>query len=585
MTAVDVRDEAGLRAAIKKTDVGLIRIHGAIPLQRQIVVDRAVSIECQSPLDYLSYGIPEVTAGESPEITRRRNALREQTLVVFRPQEARALAGIRGITARLNVLGGFAPRFVGCCERAVTFDRVDNSDLAVSVFLGTLQEAVAINGSLNNRLHLVSSVNDAPRLGTVPEDPLRFFQTRHLRIGTFEVTKPEQEVIVSNANDIRVVIEGGSTGITTADLRSEGNNTISGTIEGLAGDRPVAFRLRHCRGAVLRDLHIESRKGAPHPITSIIEDSENIRVEGLSSATGELLIRRSHLVTVDNCSSGVLIDATYMASASAPNDLNPVAPGQRSSAILLRGIAMADTVRGTIEPDPATNPPEKHENRYVDIYDVAEAVDGSAVLSGGINRIRHGLSGGNGPRNLFPNPYLVWSPDDVTLPTGISHGDDTEWIRPNSTPANWTGNPVERRSTVVKFRDPAGRASLFGPRLLLDSPDDRFLVGSWVSFLVPVLLASLAKVPVVLFPLFGNQLDRAPFPVANSFQLPKGRWALLRGSVRMPPDGGYADDKGMVRFGLELRQVSDVATNTAPVWDFEIGGCSIVAGSIAPKGL
>jgi hypothetical protein len=199
-------DYPSFQAAYNATpEGGNLYVDGIVDVTSPLNLTRRVSVICPSPSDALFVNV----GSGNDAVTFQGTA-----------------SGINNITLRLNVYGP-----ANACNNAVVLSRVDRSEITLNVRAGALAYAVVLDGILENKITVYSSINWAPPV------PSYGTQVDHVYI-----QRNDTYGVAPNINLIHVVLEGCRNGITTPGVAdpgvipvSEGGNTISGTIQGLSG--------------------------------------------------------------------------------------------------------------------------------------------------------------------------------------------------------------------------------------------------------------------------------------------------------------------------------------------------------------
>ena len=272
-------------------------------------------------------------------------------------------AGISGLNIQLNVYGG-----ANSCLNAVFLTRVDRSRIFLDIYAGAVLYGVVLDGALINHVHVESTVNKTPPIGSLG------FQTDHIL-----VQKNLTYGVGTNANIIYVNLEGARHGIVATAESGEGNNEYTGTIEGVTG-KPMNFATQS--GVTIRNMHLEA-------------NGDNIRmfdVKGLKIGPGVLYSGTFSTFALDNCA-------------------NPVIDG-----------LMYGTVTYVTVPLPVIRQAFANDtSQYGDdgFFNSAEVAGPVGLLSTG--GISVGGAGRSTIENLFHNPFLdIWTNGAASAPDGAT---------------------------------------------------------------------------------------------------------------------------------------------------------------------
>lgn len=330
------------------------------------------------------------------------------------------------------------------------------------------------------------------------------FQTDHVSITA-------SGSIYTNANNLNVKLEGGGNGIVSADASSQGDNSIIGTIEGLSG-KPFSFTGN--KGLKIGQLHLESNTGNPElisckntylggPITNV---SSSLTVTGARGIRFECY---EGSFTVESTSTGVSYGKMYD-NASTYSDAS------------------------------------------VDSEEDETFTNASSAV------IRNSVAGTSPLENLCRNPYMdIWTngtssaPDDVTL---------TNATAAKSTSVYWGNNPSSCSAEISV----TGTTINDGPFVTLPAGDGTRSVDRWVSFILPIYVAT-GQPDVRVYVLASGSYNQFADVTA------KDTWVIVRGSV-------LASATNPVEITPRVYNGTAFVAGT-----FYIGGCSVVDGARAPK--
>ena len=487
---------------------GALQIEGRLEINAPLVVDRAISVICPTRADYIC--------------PRLESAL--DAIVVKAPY-----LGFKSVHLKLNVFGGES-----ACRTAVALERVDNSKIEIDVRCGATNYAASLLGCLSNDIRLISSSNDPS-----PE-PNAGMQRNHLFLGyaervitIFDPAGNRQETVkvYTNANHIRLVLEGGGNGVITDRMNGEGNNWFTGTVEGLrpsgVDETIQVFSLANCGGASLRDLHLELNGGP-----SVFESCVNLTVDGVKNAEEVFAFSACRSVTISGYHGSLDIDA-----ATTGVSIDRVLLNDKDSLRDAAGSAEATGSGASFSSFP-------------------DVLDGSVSRSGG--------------ENTFCNPFLdIWSNGPVAPPDGVSL---RGLCKPNDDPlkcnfvsreprGGWPGNPT---GVSALFRIHKG--SVLGPEFDIDKRWDNTYPQRWLSLLMPILAQQGATLLLkAVSRSEGTEKIVASIP-------PTGEWTVIRRSFLAP-------ETHWPYLRIELESPSNV--NTV----FLVGGLTVVDGVAIPRHL
>lgn len=370
-------DSAKLTAAITAAPVGaVLYLHGFCRLASPIVITKRIGIICPSAADafIVDVGIT------NDAITWSGTA-----------------AGINDIEIKLNVYGAAL-----CCKDAVVLSRVDRSpNIELNVYAGAVGYAVALKGLLINKIKVNSSGNFTPP--PLPITP--GFQAKHVLLD-------KALGVAFNANELWVNLEGGGDALISTDMGGEGDNIISGTIEGIIGR---SMHLIGCSGVTVRDMHFELNTLSP-------------KLEGCSLATvGPNVYNATEEtpLTLVNCRQ-TFMDGYYGSYTADSNCSN--------------------TTVGRI----LTTSSASHSQ--ASYYDSTENIGPASNTSGVIS----GYSG-NGRltvENLFHNPFIdIWTNGAASAPDGFTLTNATvaQLTNPDPVYTHTTGKSAEVTVTVANI--------------------------------------------------------------------------------------------------------------------------------------
>jgi hypothetical protein len=183
-----------------------------------------------------------------------------------------------------------------CCKNAVVLNRVHISEIDLHVKAAAAEYGTLLNGCLINRIRIVTSVNFAyPYPAAMPAHSVK-------------AVRDVPNAIAFNANELDLVIEGGGNGIRIEDQNGEGNNRVSGTIEGLSTATQSLYA-GNCKGLNLADLHVEANSG---PVQLV--DCADSRV-GPAVFVGNAATEDGNRITLTGC-KGVVLDGLTCGTVS-----------------------------------------------------------------------------------------------------------------------------------------------------------------------------------------------------------------------------------------------------------------------------
>ena len=317
-------------------------------------------------------------------------------------------------------------------------------------------------------------------------------------------------------------------------MDGQGDDAITGTIEGLGDGRPLDWC--HCADAELRDLHLETNLSA-----STFERFQNLRLASVHNTAGRMRFIACRSASVE-------------AYHGARLDFDAACSG-----ITLGRVYLDDD----------------HDGRVTDASGSAQAIAGSASL---VTRadLLDGLTERASLENLFHNPYLdIWSAGPDALPDGVqlgggcgSDGVGAPCVVVNRETARvWSGNPA---GISARFTVPVALLAQDRPGFVLVAPHDTATAERWFSVLLPVFVESGPPLDV-----FVHSGQASPVHVAQVTST--GTWVPVRATVRVPLGHGFA---------VLLRAVAPASQAPTPVpGHYLVGGCAIVAGTSAPQDL
>lgn len=416
-------------------------------------------------------------------------------------------SGINNITIKLNVYGRN-----NACKDAVVLSRVDRSpNIDINVHAGAVEHAVSLNGCLINKIKIDSSVNYQPPISSPG------FQAKHIRI-------KKALGVAFNANDLYVNLEGGGAGIVSDDMTSEGDNKISGTIEGLTTGRPLD--LNGWLGGHIADLHLEANSIGPR-----VFNCSHITVgPNVVNADAETPFE------FENCRQpridGYYGDFVFDANCFAPRIGRVLAS---SNASISAGSYFASSeVEGS--------------TAYISTVDSFYGGPGSFTLE-----------------NLFHNPFMdVWTDGYFSAPDGCALVNATCQVFTYPAP---TYTSISGKSCEVNV---TGSAITDGFYATCKEPYNKGQQnGHYVSAMVAIYVAS-GQPDVNVYILASGQFLNIGRVTA------KNQWVEVRGGARCSPGG---DD-------VQVHVVPwNFTTSAAVPGKFVIGGLSVVQGVRAPRHL
>jgi hypothetical protein len=375
-------------------------------------------------------------------------------------------AGINNIELFLNVYGR-----ANACKNAVVLERVDRCTRGkITVRAGAAEYAVSLRGCLINNWQIDNTVNYAPPISSPG------MSVDHIYMGT----DTQSLSVYTNANNLWVNLEGARNGVVSADLNSQGDNCIDGTIEGLSGkpfDITGAFGMQ-LGGTV---LHLEANA-----------------VDGLLTNCKQTIIGN-----VGNNNGGIDIvgcRSTVFANYTGSYDIDSASVGTRF-------LNVYNTSTHT-QTDASTS---------------AEAVGGSSATASSA-LVMLGLAGRNTQENFFHNPYLdIWTNGAASAPDGVTL---TNCTAAKDVAVYWDLNPglASANFTVT------GTTINDGPSFTPKAPWQNKGGDRWISILAAIYVPTgqTNVRPYILAS--GQYLQFAPDVTARD------TWVIVRGSVFA--DGG-----------------------------------------------
>jgi hypothetical protein len=494
-------DYTSFQAAYNATpEGGNLYVAGVVTITTPLVLTRRVSVICPSAADCLYVNV----GASNDAVTFQGTA-----------------SGINNITLRLNVYGP-----VNACNNAVVLSRVDRSDITVNVRAGALAYAVVLDGVLENKITVYSSIN------WVPPIPSYTYGTQ---VDHIYIKRNDTYGVAPNVNTLYVILEGCRNGIKTPGLAqpgiipvSEGLNTISGTIQGLSGR---AIDWYQSTGLTINNLWLEANLAH-----SVFNGCRSLRigpgVQGVSpSYPGgrQLQFLGCQNVVVDGFQYGQLL---FDALCSLPVIRNALVYTE------------ADIIA-----------PEGFFNGGV-TYPVASLSDATIAFGG---------AGVPSMENLHTNPFLdIWYYDSTLAalqPQGITPTNCTlaqGAIAPSSySDTNNLGATPNLSCTLTS----AGINN--GVYFNLSTRYINQVYNRWMSFSIPVFLQS------------GSANARVYVNgTLVSTVTTKNTWVVVRGSAIVPALGNFS-------LWITRHDGTNFVTSNA----FAVGGVSICYGPHSPKNI
>jgi hypothetical protein len=485
-------DYAALLAAIAGTpDGGTLAVDGLVRITTPLVITRRVSLWCESAGHAI---VVDVGTGNDG--------------VTFQGPGG----GINGLNVNLNVYGP-----VNACRNALVLSRVDRSTIRTSIHAGAAQYAAVLDGCLINTIYIDSSTNFVTPYGAAG------FQVDHV-LARINATYG----VATNANFVRVNLEGGRNGLVATANMAEGENVWEGCIEGLSG-RPVDFS--SCSGQVFENLWIEANALGPR-----CYDCRNVRVRAVTLTSLAAAGDASWFWSFENCLN-VNVDAiTY---------------GQAKFDALCSGVQYG----GEVVSNPYDQPARTSWG------DSAETV--RPIMSIGTSVLSWGGDGMASLENQFINPLMdLWSAGTTNPPDGF--------VGTNYTAIRGTGGaggpfPQANGYTADINQSVAGFAN--GPTMRLYSPQGPWAQDRWVSFMLAVYIP--VGQPNLLVYLCDDALAVTSELVARVTT--KGSWQVIRAGGKIPAGAIPA-------VHLTCNDGVNMVTGI-----YSVGGFAMVNGPRAPK--
>lgn len=474
-------------AAIAKVEDGTIfKIKGYIKLDKTLFVTRRIGFVCESKTDAFITDVGVLNDG------------------IYYQGSA---TGINNIKLDINVYGA-----ANSCKNGVVLQRVDRSpNIYLNVHTGAVEYGVYLRGMLINNIFIDSSVN------YVPPYPNCGFQKDHVRID-------KTIGVAFNANDLYVNLEGGGKGIIGENMQFEGNNHLSGTIEGLL-DTPLS--LFGWLGASITDMHLEANAKSP-----VAENCTNLQV-----GKGVLNPKQTTPFLFKNCNQ---LDLDGYFGEYITDDLC-------SFVRVGRMLSNSDLSAG--------------KKSY---YNSGEQVAAIGFL--GSANVVYGGMGSFTLENVFHNPFMdVWTNGAFSAPDGVSLTNATCQSLAYPSPC-YVGNAGRSCEVTVSAASP----NIYDGALITSlAPYNVGLRGgSFVSVLVPVFVKA-------------GQPDVAVYMLASGVYTLIGRvtekdaWVEVRGGVAATAEQPVSVRVVPWNFG----------TGVAMSGKFILGGMSMVLGVRSPKHL
>lgn len=325
--------------------------------------------------------------------------------------------------------------------------------------------------------------------------------------------------VATNTNRFWLNLEGCHDGYLQTAMPGEGQNTISGEIEGLAGN---PLYVEECKSFNFGDVKMEANAG-----NCYIRGAESLQVGPavLNYPPGPALLQ------LRNC-NGYVVDGYFgsldIDSSNQGGRIGNVASPNISSNII------AD--RSAEQSAPITN-----------------AID-STVFAGG--------PGASSMVNLFANPYLDLWAESGTIAPPIGTSSPSVLVSRVTTPV-YPGSPNIYSCRVTPT------ASTITSGLALEPRSNPIQSDNYISVLVPVYspsgLGGTYGIAVYLH-------DGANFHLIFQDITTKNQWMEARGTIKMIAGNSFT---------IYVAAVDGVGGY--PLKQFFVGGCSMVYGAVPPK--
>ena len=335
-------DYAAIMAAhAAAPDGATILVNGALYFTQPLVFTRRLNWLCEGPGDYFK---PNVGAGN--------DAL---TIV--------GGFGAGNVQNKINMYSGAA----NACRNGIVVDLYWMSTLESRVQVNAAQYAFKVIGALESRFYLKQTPNFTAPGGAFG------MSANHLKIE--KNTTAFGGPYATNACEFYVNFAGATDGVIHNDMTAEGDNSFSGTIQGLGG---VPFSATNCINMSLREMHFESNAAA-----ATLTGCRQANITNVLSASSPPWV-------LDNCAGCVFINYVGGLTVNANS----------SQTRLINCRSDSDT--------------------YTDNSISTEIVGGGITSAAIVTRL-DGFSGLSNAVNFFHNPYnLIWPNGSSAAPAGWS---------------------------------------------------------------------------------------------------------------------------------------------------------------------
>lgn len=430
-------DYAAIMAAHDNApDGAVIFVRGAVRFTSPLVFTRRISWVCPGVGDYFKPAL--TTAQDAITVTGSSSTL--------------------PINMDVNIYG-----LANCCSNGLVLRNVHYSNIRATIKVGAANYSVKLLGCLLSDIRITSSVNFTVPLAAAG------LAAKHVFVDFYNA-------IAHNANYHKLLLEGGGSGVTIADQAGQGDNTWTGTIEGITG---APFTVTGCYGMRVRDVHLEANS-AP----SIFTSCNNLRLEGGFALGCPVNLVGCNGAVIDNWAGGLSVDATsnFTHLAAIRFGASDVLSNLSATTITEQGISL--------DSSPAT---------------------------------LNGASGAPPMENIFFNPYCdVWSAGAAAAPDGWSAGAAT-FAR--NTGTVYPGNPAQQSVAVTSTATTLPNMA----RAVPEYPYQTIVGGPrWVSAMVPIYIATgQPNLTVYIF-------DGASYQAIGTVTQ-KDSWIAVRGSVLAVP--------------------------------------------------